>query len=299
MYDWGDLRFLLATARTGSTSAAAGELGVNQTTVARRIASLEAQLGVQLFERRQDGYRLTEAGAALRNQAERVQTEAETLAQLAAQHVRILSGVVRVTTTELLANFVLTPWLGGLMDIYPDIRVEVIATDRRLDLARGEADVSIRASRQPTEPAVVFRRLANANWALYCSTEYAKRHGAPERAEQLDDHLLIGVDGDLSQVDPLRWVAEKAPRAPRRSVCSNLVNLLAAIKAGHGVGPLPCSAGDFEAGLVRCLMLPLIDHNYYLITAARVKDLPRIRAFNDFLVAQAGRMKHMLEGRGS
>ena len=67
MYDWGDLRFLLATARTGSTSAAASELGVNQTTVARRIASLEAHLGVPLFERRQDGYRLTEAGAALRN----------------------------------------------------------------------------------------------------------------------------------------------------------------------------------------------------------------------------------------
>src|SRR5258708_1826183 len=166
MYDWGDLRFFLAAARAGSTLGAARELRVNQTTVARRIAALEDALGARLFDRHQDGYRLSEAGTAILGQAEHVAAEAETLERLIAQRSRQLSGVIRVTTVEIIANMMLTPWLSEFMDLYPDIRVEVIVTDQRLDLSRGEADIAIRAGYMPTGSGVVVRKLADAPWAL-------------------------------------------------------------------------------------------------------------------------------------
>jgi DNA-binding transcriptional LysR family regulator len=162
MYDWGDLRFFLAAARAGSTLGAARELMVNQTTVARRIAALEEALGARLFDRHQDGYRLSEAGAAILAQAEHVAVEAETLERLVAQRSRQLSGVIRVTTVESVANMMLTPWLTEFMDLYPDIRVEVIVTDLRLDLPRGEADIAIRAGYMPKGSGIVVRKLADA-----------------------------------------------------------------------------------------------------------------------------------------
>jgi DNA-binding transcriptional LysR family regulator len=111
MQEWGDLKFFLATARMGSTLGAARELRVNQTTVARRIDALETALGVHLFDRNRDGYRLSEGGTAILGQAERIAAEVESLGRLAARHSRHLSKVVRVTTTEAIADIILTPWL--------------------------------------------------------------------------------------------------------------------------------------------------------------------------------------------
>src|SRR5262249_10944980 len=124
MYDWEDVKFFLATARRGSTLAAASELGVNQTTIARRIGALEAALSVRLFDRHQEGYRLSEAGAAVLTQAERIATEAEAFELLVTQRKRVLSGVIRVTSTQEFAEVVLTPWLAEFIEIHPDINVE-------------------------------------------------------------------------------------------------------------------------------------------------------------------------------
>jgi DNA-binding transcriptional LysR family regulator len=117
MYDWGDLKFFLATARRGSTLAAACELGVNQTTIARRIAALETALSIRLVDRRRDGYRLTEAGAAILAQAERVAAEAETVERLVEVRKRDLAGVIRVTAPTVFADVILTPWLAEFMDL--------------------------------------------------------------------------------------------------------------------------------------------------------------------------------------
>jgi len=297
MYDWGDLKFFLTAARTGSTLAASRELGVNQTTVARRIAALEQALKVRLFDRNQDGYRLSEAGAAILAQAERVAVEADTLARLLQQRSRELSGVIRVTTPEALANLLLTPLLGDFMELYPEIRVEVIATDARLDLARGEADVSLRAGRMPTDAGVVVRRLGECPWGLFASESYAEKLGLPEKVEDLNNHLLVGADGWLATREPFTWLAEVAPRAKVRSVSSTLINMVFAIKAGHGVGPLPCAMGGPEPDLVECFRLVEMQYHYYLITREVLKDVPHVRAFNDFIVCRAGALKHVLQGR--
>jgi DNA-binding transcriptional LysR family regulator len=220
MQEWGDLRFFLATARTGSTLGAARELGVNQTTVARRIAALETTLSVHLFDRNRDGYSLTEQGVTFLAQAQRVEAEVEALERLAAQSNRHISNVLRVTTLENFADAILAPWLAEFMDLHPDIRVEVIATERCLDLDRGEADVAIRGGEKPTDRGFIVRKLAEGRWALYCSRGYAAKHGAPACAGDLNDHLVIGAEGPSAKVGPLFWLADAAPRATVRSVCS-------------------------------------------------------------------------------
>jgi DNA-binding transcriptional LysR family regulator len=297
MFEWNDIRVFLSVARSGSTLAAAKSLGVNQTTVARRIAALEAATGLRLFDRRQDGYRLSEDGAALVAHAEQVEQAATGLEQAVGRQRRSLGGVIRVTTTETLATDVLTPWIAEFMDLYPEIRVETIASERRLDLAAGEADVAIRAQKKPDDAGVVYRRLSRTPWALYCSRAYAERRGVPRSVEDLKVHSVIGVDGLITRLDPFQWLIEVTPPENFRFKCVSLVNMVAAIKAGHGVGPLPCSQALHQPSLVECFAMPDFGYSFFLVTNAALKDAPRIRAFNDFIVARAATARHLLDGR--
>jgi DNA-binding transcriptional LysR family regulator len=295
MFEWSDLRVFLAVARDGSTVAAAKALGINQTTVARRIAALEEAVQLRLFDRRQDGYRLSEAGAALVEHAEKVETAAAALEQEIRRQHRCLGGVIRVTTTEEFANAVLAPWLAEFMDLYPDIRVEMVPSDRRLDLAAGEADVAIRAQKQPDDPGVVVRKLSDSRWALYCSEAYAERRSAPRCVEDLADHSIISADGPLARIDPFQWLARAASEESIRSRCASLSNLLAAVRAGHGVGPLPTSLASRDADLVQCLDMPDFGYGYYLVVNAALKDAPRVRAFLDFIAARASVLRRLLD----
>jgi DNA-binding transcriptional LysR family regulator len=298
MYEWSDLKIFLAAARARSMLEAAGELGINQSTVTRRIAALETALEMRLFHRDRDGCRLNEVGESLLAQAERVAAEIKTFERLVAQRKRKLSGVIRVTTLESVANQILTPLLSEFMEQYPDIKVELIATNRRLDLARGDADIAIRACRTPTQSKIVVRKLADDPWKLYCSPAYAEKRGVPGCASDLDKHVLIGADGEFAQLDPFVWLTKSARRARVRSVCSNLANMVAAIEAGHGVGPLPNSIG-VPPDLVECFAMPDFKLGIYLITRESLKDVPRVKAFTKFIGARASLLKRTLEGRRS
>lgn len=297
MFEWSDLRVFLAVARVGSTVAAAKAIGVNQTTVARRIAALEAATGLRLFDRRQDGYRLSEAGAALLGHAEKVETAVGMVEKAVASRQRELGGVVRVTTTEELAIAVVTPWLTEFMELYPDIRIEMVASERRLDLAAGEADVAIRAQKRPDDPGVVVRKLSDGPWALYCGQGYEKKRGAPRSVEDLACHSVIGGDGSLMKLDPYQWLAEAVPESSVRSRCVSLLNVLSAAKADQGVAALPCSMAVREPALVECFAMPNFGYGYYLVVNAALKDVPRVRAFLDFIITRGSAMRHLLDGR--
>lgn len=297
MFEWSDLRVFLAVARHGSTVAAAKALGVNQTTAARRIAALEEAVGLRLFDRRQDGYRLSEAGAALVRDAEMMETAAAAFEYSVCAQKRALGGVVRLTTTEVLANAVVTPWLTEFMELHPDIRVEMVATERRLDLAAGEADVAIRAQKHPDDPGVVVRRLSDAPWSLYCSVAYAERRGAPRTIEDLAEHSVIGADAPLSNLDPFKWLREVTPASSVRSSSVSVLNMLSAIRAGHGVGALPCSQAVHEPTLLECFPMPEFGYCYFLVANEALKDVPRVRALLDFITARAFAMRYLLDGR--
>ena len=253
MFDWNDIRHFLAVARTGSTLGAARAVGVNQTTVARRVAALEAELGMKLFEKRQSGYVLTEAGAALRPTAERIELEALAFATQAGATQRRVSGVIRVTTNEGLANALMVPALREFRRLYPEVRVDLVVDERRLDLVRGAADVALRSGSRPTEAGLVGRRLPDLAWAAYCSRDYAERYGCPDSIESLNRHVVISAEGPIESLPGWVWLSKAAPDADIAARSSSVTNMHSAVKAGLGVTVLPCILADADPALIRCL----------------------------------------------
>lgn len=297
MYDWNDLRHFLAVARTGSTLAAARDVGVNQTTTSRRIAALEDALHVRLFDRLQRGYTLTDAGREFLPYAERVEAEARTLDRIASQRLRSLSGVIRVRTNEAFANVVLIPCLAGFAVEQPQVRIEMTLGDGPVDLAGGEADVALRGGQRPDQPGVVARKVGDLRWSIYCSRDYAAQYGCPGGVDDLDRHLIIGADGVLADLPGARWLASRAPQAQVPTRSNSLSNLLVAAKAGLGIAPLPCMLGDAEPDLVRGLPpIPELDSDLWLVTRESLKDQPHVKAFNAFIAAHIASVRRELAG---
>ncbi|SPH25049.1 HTH-type transcriptional regulator DmlR [Defluviimonas aquaemixtae] len=281
MYDWNDLRYLIAVAGAGSTIAAARRLGVNQTTVARRIDALERALGVALFERRASGYALTARGREALALASRVEREAEALGDTAGAWRRVVSGELRVTTTEILAMGVIAPLVAELREAWPGLSIELLAEDRRLDLRSGEADVAIRLGEPDPEPELVGRRIGESHWALYCGANYSARHGLPAMPSDLAGHRVIAGSGAMTRLPAHRWLAGLAPEAPVALRCNSVPNLIAAARSGIGIAPLPMFVAADDPALVRCLPQHSISAPIWLIHRAGQRDAAHVRVFVD------------------
>lgn len=299
MFDWNDLKAFLAVARGGSTLAAAKTLRINQTTVARRIEALEANVGLKLFERGQTGSRLTEAGEDLLAEAERMEASASAFGNRAAAHQRGLAGTIRVTSTELIANLAITPALGEFRALFPDVKVDLIVTDKALDLAAGEADVAIRAGLALPVSDLVARKLGEFDFALYCSRDYAARRGVPARVEDLRDHDLIGGDGASLPLPGMKWMFDQVPGVEPAHTSNSVTNLNIAVKAGLGIAPVGCLLADLEPDLIQCVPpVPELRYSAWVVTRPELKDTPRMRAFIDFIVPHFAALRRGLEAKG-
>lgn len=297
MLDWDDLRFVLAVARSGSALRAARMLGVNQTTVMRRVTHIEAAAGADLFERRQSGYSLTPAGERVAQAAARIEDEVKALESAIGAEQRALSGCVRVTASELMVNVLVTPLLRQFRKQYPGILIELIADDRRLDIARGEADVALRASSRPEGAGVVGRRLPDTAWGVYCSRSYAEEHGMPATFEGLDGHAVVAAEGRLACLPGPQLLTRLTPRSRIAARSNSLTNLISALKAGIGIATLPCFAGDADPDLVRCApKMPELDAEVWLVVREDIKSAPHVRAFTDFLAAHMQGLREKLAG---
>ena len=293
MIDWDDLRFVLAVARAGSALRAARALNVNQTTVTRRIAQIEEVIGSDLFETRQSGQQLTALGQIVAAGAERIEAEVLALQSAINAQQRMLSGSVRFTSPEVYANWVVAPFLRGFRQKYPGVSVELIADDRRLDVSRGEADVAIRASSQPQDSGIVVKRLPDAGWTAYCSHGYVADHGVPTDADSFDGHAVVLVEeAMMSRLPAYMWLTRFAQNVTVSTRSNSLTNLLSAVKAGLGIGMLPCFVGDTETEIRRC-MPPKPEHNaeVWLIVREDLKQAPHVRAFVDSLVAHMNALR--------
>ena len=284
MLDWNDLRYFLAVADQGSTLAAGRALRISQTTVARRIAALEQSVGFPLFDRRQAGYALTPAGTALLQRARAVETAATGFGEAAAAQVRDLGGSVRLTTEEIFANTLLGPWLRELHDLHPEIRIELDTARSIRDLGAGEADIALRSTAQPAPAGVVGRRLCIDDWTLYCSRDYAARHGVPKTKDELKNHSLVGGGGGNLERAYSAWIHELGLDDQVAIHHGTSTGLLSAVRSGFGIAVLPCLIADDEAGLIRCIP-PRRDHGriMWLLTHDRVRHTPRVRTVIDFL----------------
>lgn len=297
MFDWDDLKHLLAVARTGTTLGAARELGTSQPTVVRRIAALEAATGVTLFNRGHNGYALTAAGREILPLAERVNSDVLALADALAPWRSSVPGVIRLTVPELLDDFIF-PVLCLFQREFPEIQVRVLLADRRLDLVRGEADVALRAGDPPGAESLYVRRMPDGAWTAYASREYAARAGLPRTPAELNSHALIAGEDSVDQLIPMKWLAGVAPDATIVWRCNSLANVQSAIRAGLGVSMLPCSAGGSDPELVACFAPPAeVARPLWLITRRELRRLPHVQALLDAITLHMQENMGLIAGR--
>ncbi|MET0745628.1 MAG: LysR family transcriptional regulator, partial [Microvirga sp.] len=250
MLDWDDLRFFLALARHGTLSSAAKVLHVSQSTVGRRLNSLEATLAVRLLNRTPEGYVPTLAGEEVRRKAESLEAEALALERDVTGRDTRLRGLVRVTCAETIAAHLLAPTFASLHAQHPDIMIELIPNPRELSLAMREADISVRM-RQPEQHDLVVRRIGGIAFGLYATANYITERGALNFEDGCPDHHLITQMEDSQEMTQSAWLTEMAPRS--RVVLQTSSHEAAVLAAANG-GGLACLArfrGDVEARLTR------------------------------------------------
>lgn len=296
MFDWDDLRYFLAVARQGSTLAAAKIMGVSQPTVARRLSALEERLERKLVEQHPTGYRLTDFGRTLLPYAEEVERSVTAFQRQAMSGGKDLSGTIRVTCPEGMASRLLAPIIEAFQVKYPQLRVDLIMTDRRLDLSKGEAEVAVRMH-EPGDASLIARRIADSAWGIYASRTYIERHGRPQRYEDLDSHAVVEFAGEMANNQAGRWLRQTAPRARVAARGNSMLGVLAFVKSGAGLAPLPMMLGGSEEGLEAVLApVPEIRSRIYLVVHADLRRTARVRAFCDFVAAEIGRLRPYLMG---
>ena len=282
--DWNDLKYFLAVVRGGSTLAAGRELRVSQTTVARRIAALEAALKLPLFEKRPAGYALTPAGTELLAHAEQVEAAALGFASAADSRTRDLSGTVRLTAEEIFSVTLFAPLLRELRDLHPEILIDLDSGQALRDLGAGEADIALRSTVGDQAAGLVGRIICVDDWTLYCSRDYAARHGVPESVEDLKKHALIGGGGGNLWRHYEAWLRQLGLEDQVAIHHATSTGLLSGVRSGFGIAVLPCIVADAEPDLIRCLQ-PREGHGriLWLLTHERIRHAPRVRVVIDFL----------------
>lgn len=249
---WELYRSFLGVLNEGSLSGAARALGVAQPTVGRHIAALEEALRLALFTRSQAGLIPTAAALALKPFAEAMASTAAALERAAESQGEGVRGVVRVTASEVMGVEVLPPILAALRERHPELKVELVLTNRVQDLLHREADIAVRTA-QPRQELLLARRVGQLEVGLHASPHYLARHGAPRDAADLGRHALIGFD---QETPFLRDASKSSPGLTREAFAlrtdSDLAQL-ALIRAGAGIGICQVALAKRGEPLVRVL----------------------------------------------
>jgi DNA-binding transcriptional LysR family regulator len=250
LLDWDDLRFLLAIRESGSASSAARKLGVDKATVARRVTNLEKQLGVRLLLRRATGWQSSAAGERAARVAREIDRRiSELRSDYASEHGSPRTPVT-VTAPHWFCTELLLPALPALLEEGPWLDVSIAATSRVLNLPQREADVALRNAR-PEHGEFVVRRAGELGSALYASKTYAKRHPVPQSRDGWARHRVVGYPDRVTYVPGFRWFDEVGSQSHGIVRTDDAKALSVALKAGIGVGVVPCFLGDRERELVR------------------------------------------------
>lgn len=297
MFDWNDLKYLLAVARHHSTAAASRALGVNQSTVQRRLVELERCIGQALVQRQTSGYRLTAFGEQLLPLAQNVEQAVVALNQHVETFQRDVTGVVRVTCPEpLVYRISNSTLLDRFRARYPGLQVEFVTSDKYLDFAKGEVDIALRSG-DTQDNALVGRKVGDSLWAVYASPKYIARRGQPDSVDDLERHDWVGFDDTMAQHRAATWLAQVAPQAHLVARNNSVLGLVYSAKAGVGLAALPTALGDAEPDLVRVLgPIPELARIWRVLTTAELRHTPRVAALFDFLVDEVDALRPIITG---
>ena len=294
--DWDKLRIFHAAAEAGSFTHAGEILRMSQSAVSRQVSALERELGVALFHRHARGLVLTEQGEMLYRTASEVMNKLQTVETLLTDTTTKPAGDLRITAPVGLGTVWVTQRLREFMELYPDIRVELILNDDQLDISMREADVAI-WTREPEHADLIRRPLFSMRVRAYASTQYVRKYGAPQSLEDLEKHRFVSYSGTpamhLSAVRALETIGRdgKEPRVPVFTA-NSIVALKYAIRSGIGVGLIPDYLTEEDPDLVTVLTdvqfpsIPII-----FVYPEELKTSKKVQVLRDFLVSKTRSIK--------
>lgn len=286
-FNWDDTRIFLAVARSGTLSGAAETMDMGIATLSRRLDRLEKSLAVPLFSRHQSGYRLTDDGEALLARAEALEHAGLAFGETARLQGNV-AGLVRLATSDNLAAHFILPSLNGLMEKYPDLRVEVLSGVQSVNLHRRDADLAIRMVK-PESGNLTLKRLGKVGFGLYSadtgqagSTDIAFNHAQ-----------YIGWPESHQHLPAARWITRTLRGRPCRVEANTLLAQLSAVSAGVGLGVLPHFMAR-KNGL-QCVNADIgVDQTLWLVMHSDLAHSRRVRVVADHLIALFDEIKDQL-----
>ena len=292
-----DLLVLLAVGRSGRYTAAAEELGLNHTTIARRIAALERAVGSRLLARVAGGWELTELGRQALTAAETVDSALRSLTAPGGAQ-RTLEGVVRMSATDGFSAYIAAPAAAAVQRTHPGVAVEIVAATRRATQQRSGLDIEVVVGEPQVHRAEAIR-LGDYRLGLYGAADYLAGHGTPLTVEELTEHRLVYFIDSMLQVDDLDLARTVAP-AMRESVSStNVFVHVEATRAAAGLGLLPCFMADRHPDLIRVLGDAVaVQLSYWLVARAETLRRPEVHAVVDAIKALMHEQREILLGSG-
>ncbi|QCB49283.1 LysR family transcriptional regulator [Rhodococcus sp. PAMC28707] len=278
-----DLLVLLAVERSGRFSSAANELGVNHTTISRRIATLEAGLGGRVLIRAGGGWELTELGRGALRAAESVEAAMRSLES--GDEPGQIEGVVRLSATDGFSAYIAAPAAARVQRQHPKVAVEIVAVTRRASQQRSGLDIEIVVGEPQLHRAQAIR-LGDYRLGLYASRDYLVDYGTPGTVDDLADHPLVYFIDSMLQVDDLDLAPNFTPTMRESVSSTNVFVHVEATRASAGIGLLPCFMADRHGDLVRILDDTVATRlSYWLVTRQESLRRPEVSAVVDAIRA--------------
>ncbi len=294
--NWDNLRVFLAVARSQSATGAAGVLGMDHSTITRRLRRLEKEIGSKLFDRTPQGHRLTPGGHRLFESIERIESALSLVDAKNGGDSLILTGQVRLGATEGFGSFFLAPHLADFCARYPAITVDLSLEPYFVNLSKRDADLVIGIER-PESGAYAVCKLADYRLQLYATREYLDKHPAISKLSDLQQHRLIGYVDELAFGTELHYLSKIAPGGV---VCLRSTSVIAqflAARRGHALAVLPCFIGNTCSELIPVLPgTAEVIRTFWMVASRERREIARVRALWDFLREMADANRHFLMG---
>lgn len=289
-FNWNLIKSFLLVVDAGSLSAASKSSGISQPTLSRHMDELEASLGVVLFVRGRRGALPTDAAIAIMDHAREIHSATRALSLSATGKSEELRGTVRITASQMVASYILPEIIAALMDVSPEVEIELVATDEVESLSEREADIAVRMVR-PQQPNLVARKVNEIMLGSYAHKSYINRYGSLEKATELLHHRVIGYDKDHRIISAMNAMGIAVDRSNFRLRSDDQIACWHALCAGIGVGFAPNYLARKNPDLIAVgKEFPIPTLPVWLVTHREIKTSRRIRMVFDFLVEELGRL---------
>ncbi len=294
--DWDIYRFIMAVADNGSAVAAAEILGVNSTTVLRRINRFEEENAIRLFERKQSGYRPTAECVAVVEAARHIELGIAGINRDILGRDMRLEGRLRITTTDTMLCAVLAPHFRRFGELYEQIRLDVSVTNTRLNLTRQDADIAIRPSKNPPG-TLVGQRVSGLGFGAYATTANVPAGKGKTLFQNMRHCSWVGPGETLAASPVGSWMEKYVARESVALTADTFVAMRDCAAAGAGLAVLPCCLGDQSLALKRVLSpISEMDTSLWVLTHADIRNAARVKAFNEFIAKALREQTKLLEG---